>query len=84
MFGYGYYNSSQRPQETLVNKTQSVAKENTQTATAAQKQKEEPTIDSTKILPLMLLKETASSAKSRSTSPSRIKTSLSALTASAE
>ena len=49
MFGYGYYNSSQRPQETLVNTTQSVAKENTQTATAAQKQKEEPTIDSTKI-----------------------------------
>lgn len=48
MFGYGYYNSSQRPQETLVNTTQSVAKENTQTATAAQKQKEEPTIDSTK------------------------------------
>ena len=45
MFGYGYYNSSQRPQETLVNTTQSVAKENTQTATAAQKQKEEPTID---------------------------------------
>lgn len=49
MFGYGYYNSSQRPQETLANTTQSVAKENTQTATAAQKQKEEPTIDSTKI-----------------------------------
>ena len=49
MFGYGYYNSSQRPQETLANTTQSVAKENTQTATAAQKQMEEPTIDSTKI-----------------------------------
>ena len=49
MFGYGYYNSSQRPQENLANTTQSVAKENTQTATAAQKQKEETTIDSTKI-----------------------------------
>lgn len=49
MFGYGYYNSSQRPQETLANTAQSVAKENTQTATAAQKQKEETTIDSTKI-----------------------------------
>ena len=49
MFGYGYYNSSQRPQETPANTTQNVAKENTQVATAAQKQKEETTIDSTKI-----------------------------------
>lgn len=49
MFGYGYYNSSQRPQETPANTTQNVAKENTQAATAAQKQKEETNIDSTKI-----------------------------------
>ena len=47
MFGYGYYNSSQRPQETQADTTQNIAKESKKDTTASEMQV--TSVDSTKV-----------------------------------